>query len=204
MDELFDFNLRQTQERIEAIVDQAYAYRRADPRKSREILEAGLKAYPDNDILLNNLLYVMDYQNDPDEVIRTAGKLVDLTAHEDVKLDALRCMAAAYAEKGDMESAEAAIEQIPEIYFSKLSVAAQLLQGSKQQEAAEKQKWIAFEDTLVMMGTVADCLEAEGDAAGALEEAKRAKALIETMGNDRFSGYGSFDEQIARLSATVN
>ena len=200
MDELFDYNLRETQEKIEAIVDHAYDYRRADLRKSREILEEGLKAYPDNDILLNNLLYVMDYKNDPDEVIRTAGKLIDLTVHEDVKLDALRCMAEAYAEKGDPESAEAAIEQIPEIYFSKLSVAAQLLKGRKQFEAAEKQKWLAFEDMLDMMGKVAECLEAEGDVEAALEEAKRAKALIETMGNDRFSGCGGFEEQIARLS----
>lgn len=203
MDELFDFNLRETQERIEAIVDHAYDYRCADPRKSREILEDGLKAYPDNDILLNNLLYVMDYKNDPDEVIRTASKLVDITEHEDVKLDALRCMAAAYTEKGDLESAEAAIEQIPEIYFSKLSVAAQLLKGRKKYEAAEKQKWLAFEDLLDMMGKVAECLEAEGDAAGALKEAKCAGALIETMGNDRFKGCGGFDEQIARLSAKV-
>ena len=117
MDELFEYNLRETQEKIEAIVDNAYDYRLSDPLKSREILEEGLKAYPDNDILLNNLLYVMDYKNNPDEVIRTASKLVDITVHEDVKLDALRCMAEAYTEKGDMESAEDVIEKIPEKYF---------------------------------------------------------------------------------------
>ena len=201
MDELFDYNLRETAEKIEAIRDEAYTYRTSDPGKSRAVLEEGLKAYPDNDILLNNLLYVMDYENDPDEVIRTASRLIDATAFADVKYDALRCMARAYAEKGDLDSAEAAIEQIPEFYFTKLSVAAWLLKGSKKYEAAEKQKWLSFEDLLDMMDTIAGCLEEEGDAAGALAEWQRAKKLIEVMGNDRFNGYGDFEAQIARLSA---
>ena len=201
MDELFDYNLRQTAEKIEAIRDEAYTYRVSDPGRSRAILEEGLKAYPDNDILLNNLLYVMDYENDPDEVIRTAGRLIDATTFADVKYDALRCMARAYAEKGDMDSAEAAIEQIPEIYFSKLSVAASLLKGGKKLEAARKQKWIAFEDMLDMMDTIAECLKEQGDDAGALAELRRAKTLIEAMGDDRFSGWGDLDAKIARLSA---
>lgn len=205
MDELFDYNLKETEARVEAIRDEAYLYRTSDPRKSRAILEEGLKVYPDNDVLLNNLLYVMDYKNDPDEVIKTASKLIDATAFDDVKYDALRCMAEAYREKGDIESTEAAIEQIPEIYFSKLSVAACLLTGQKKYEAAKKQKWIAFEDLLGMMGKVAEGLEEEGDIAGALAETKRAKALIEAMKDEpligNFSGYvDEIERQIARLS----
>jgi len=204
MDDLFDYNLRETEEKVEAICDRAYEYRASDPLRSREILEEGLKAYPDNDILLNNLLYVMDCENNPDEVIRTASKLIDATAQMDVKYDALRLVAEAYAAKGDMESAEAAIEHIPEIYFSKLSVAAWLLKGDKKYEAAEKQKWIAFEDTLNMMGRIAECLEEKGDSAGALDEMNRAKALIDVMGNEAFKGYAdSIDKQIIRLSETV-
>ncbi len=131
MDELFDYNLRQTEAKIDEICDKAYTFRSTDPARSREILEDGLKAYPDNDILLNKLLYVTDVQKDPDEVIRVASRLIDSTKHEDVKLDALRFLAEAYKQKGDMQSAEAAIEQIPEIYFSKLSVAAWILTGKK-------------------------------------------------------------------------
>lgn len=204
MDELFDYNLRETAEKIEAICDEAYTYRVSDPDRSRAILEEGLKAYPDNDILLNNLLYVMDYENDPDEVIRTASRLIDATTYADVKYDALRCMARAYAEKGDPDSAEAAIEQIPEIYFSKLSVAAWLLKGSKKYEAAQKEKWIAFEDLLDMMDTIAGCLEEQGDTAGALGELRRAKTLIEVMDNDRFNDYGDFDAKIARLETKIS
>ena len=205
MDELFDYNLRETEEKIEKICDNAYAFRSDDPARSREILEDGLKTYPDNDILLNNLLYVTDCQKDPDEVIRVASRLIDSTKHEDVRYDALRFLAEAYKQKGDMESAEAAIEQIPEIYFSKLSVAAWILTGKKRYEAAEKQKWLAFEDLLEMMGKIAESLEEERDLSGALAEAKRAKAVIDAMKGDakieKFNSYAeAIDESIARLS----
>ena len=205
MDELFEYRLRETEEKIEQICDRAYRFRRDnDPAGSRAVLEEGLKAYPDNDILLNNLLYVLDYENDPDEVIRVATRLIDLTAHDDVKLDALRCLAYAYREKGDMDGAEAAIEQIPEIYFSKLSVAADVLTGEKRREAAEKQKWIAFEDMLQMMGKVADCLEEAKDYEGALAEVKRAKALLDAMAHEAFNRVyaAPMEERIARLSAS--
>lgn len=205
IDELFDYNLRETEKKIDTICTDAFMCRNDDPIKSRTILEEGLKAYPDNDILLNNLLYVIDYQNEPDEVIRIANKLIDMTTHEDVKYDALRCLAHAYKQKGDMESAEAAIEMIPEIYFTKLSVAAWILTGKKQYDAAEKQKWIAFEELLQMMGKIAEYLEEEQDCVAALTEAKRAKALIEAMKDEKriekFSVYvKEIDEQIGRLS----
>jgi len=206
IDELFDYNLKETEAKIESICVKAQACRNDDPATSRRILEEGLEAYPDNDILLNNLLYVMDYKNDPDDVIRVADKLIDLTTHDDVRYDALRCLAEAYKQKGDLESAEAAIEQIPEIYFSKLSVAAWILTGKKKYESAEKQKWIAFEDLLQMMGKIAECREEEKDYAGALAETKRAKALIEAMKGDplieRFGGYvEAIDKMISRLTA---
>ena len=128
-----------------------------------------------------------------------------MTTHEDVKYDALRFLADAYKQKGDMESAEAAIEMIPEIYFSKLSVAAWILTGKKQFDAAKKQKWIAFEDLLQMMGKIAEYLEEEQDFVAALTEAKRAKALIEAMkGEKRIEKLSVYvkeiDEQIGRLS----
>ncbi len=205
MDELFDYNLKETEAKIKGICDKAYVFRESDPSRSREILEEGLKDYPDNDILLNNLLYVLDYRDEPDEVVKTANRLIDSTTHNDVRYDALRCLADAYKQKGDMASAEAAIEQIPEIHFSKLSVAAWVLTGKKKYEAAEKQKWIDFEELLQMMGKIAEYREDEKDYVGALAEAKRAKALIEAVCSEKeidiFNGYvEEIDKQISRLS----
>ncbi|WP_455614936.1 helix-turn-helix domain-containing protein [Eisenbergiella sp.] len=115
IDELFDFNLKEIQKKAEEICREAYKYRKTDPKKSRELLEEGLQKYPDNDILLNNLLYVMNYSNNPDETISVAGKLAEQTDDPAVKYDALRFLAYAFQAKGDRNSALAAIEQLPEI-----------------------------------------------------------------------------------------
>ena len=56
IDELFDFNLKGINEAVKKICDKAYKYRETDAAKGREIIEEGLKRYPDNDILLTNLL----------------------------------------------------------------------------------------------------------------------------------------------------
>lgn len=209
MDELFDYNLKETEDKVKAICDEAYKVRESDPLRSRAIIDNGLKTYPDNDVLLNNLLYVMDYTNETDEVIFVAEKLIGITTHDDVKYDALRCLADAYKQKGDMESATAAIEQIPEIYFSKLSVVAWILTGKQKYDAAEKQKWIAFEDVLQMMKKIVECLEDENKYANAIVESERALQLIEAMKGDpkidRFKDYvDSIEKHISVLREKVN
>lgn len=100
MDELFNFNLAEKEKEIKEIVDKAYEYRECDPTKSRKIIEEGLKKYPENDILLNNLLYVII---DPDESISIASKLVERTSDSEVKYDAFRFLAYAYKKKGDLK-----------------------------------------------------------------------------------------------------
>ena len=72
MDELFDFNLKEIEHAVMIITEKAYQYRESNPAESRRILEEGLKKYPENDILLNNLLYVLDYSVKPDETIAIA------------------------------------------------------------------------------------------------------------------------------------
>lgn len=74
-----------------------------------------------------------------------------LTTGLKIKYDALRFLAYAYKGKGDLRDAEAAIEQIPEIYFSKLTELAFLVEGKPKHDAAEKQKWISFENLVQMM-----------------------------------------------------
>lgn len=150
MDELFDFSLREAEAEIKKIVNEAAEFRESDPTKSRRILEDGIKKHPGNDILLNNLLYVLNYNENPDETIRIASALTE-KAEDEVKYDALRFLAYTYKAKGDLKSAKAAIEQIPEIYFTKLTEMAYLVEGKEKFDAAEKQKWISFENLLQMI-----------------------------------------------------
>lgn len=201
MDELFDFDLREMNEKVEAIRDEAYKFRETDPQRASDILENGLKQYPENDILLNNLLCVIDYTQNPDETIALANRLIDKTCDYTIKLDAFRFLAYAYNAKGATSEAVAALEQIPEIYFTKLSEMAFVLTGKAKQEAAERQKWLSFETLLQMMWDLAECYEADGEIDAAIQELSCVLVFIETLNHDAFRDHytGFFEKQIERL-----
>ncbi len=200
MDVLFDFSLKDIEAAVEAIVDEAVPFRESDPEKYLAILKAGLEVYPDHDVLLNNLLYGLNYSKNPDETLAIAGRLVANTVHDDVRYDALRFMAYAYKAKGDIASAKAAIEQIPEIYFTKLTEVAFLLSGQEKLEAAEKQKWISYENLLQMMWKMAECFEENGDIQKAITETEKALALIALEDCSCFDNYKDyFTTQLKRM-----
>lgn len=204
MDELFDFNLQKIDDEIMKIVYEAADFRESDPQKSREILEKGLEIYPENEILLNNMLYVLNYSESPDETIELTGKLIDKAKSNDVKYDALRFLAYAYKAKGDLKSAEAAIEQIPEIYFTKLTEFAYLLDGEPKFKAAEKQKWISFENLLQMMWKLAEFYESDSEIQKAITETEKALKLVSVIENPAFDNYTVFfNEQLERLNSKL-
>lgn len=203
-DELFNYNLKEMEDDIERYVLDAYHVRENNPQKGRKILEEGLQKYPENDILLNNLLYCMNYNENPDETIKLASRLIDKTNLSDVKYDALRFLAYAYHAKGDEESAAAALEQIPELYFTKLSEMAFVLSGKAKYDAAEKQKWISFETLIQMMWKLAECYEADGEVEHAINEAEKALVLIDALASEKkiknFQTYVTFfEKQIERM-----
>ena len=202
IDELFDYNLRELQKNVMDICDEAYKYRETEPIKAREILENGLKRFPNNDILLNNLLYIM---TDPDETIKIAGRLVSETNDDSVKYDALRFLAYAYNNKGETASAKAALEQIPELYFTKLSEAAFIFKGQAKYEAAEKHKWIAFEQLLQMCAQLSEYYVDENKKEEAVKELNRGLNLIKALDDEtkilRFEIYSKhFKKVIEKLS----
>lgn len=200
MDELFDFSLKEIESTVENITNQACQFRESNPSEGRRILEEGLKTYPGNEVLLNQLLYVMNYSERPDETIKIAGKLVEETSRSDVKYDALRFLAYAYKAKGDLKSAKAAIEQIPELDFTKLTEMAYLLSGKEKLEAAEKQKWISAENLLQMMWKMAEYYEENKEADNALKEVEKALNLMEILKNPDFHVYSEFfNKQMQRL-----
>lgn len=195
-DEVLCYDSTEKDKEIERLVFESYKLRETNPEEGKKILEEGLKKYPDNDILLNNLLYVINYSENPDETIALASRLIDKTNCDEVKYDSLRFLAYAYNAKGDTESAVKALEQIPEIYFTKLSEMAFILEGNAKYEAAEKQKWISFETLIQMMWKIAEYYRDNGDKAKAVEETERALRLISAMDGEekicRFDNYVEF------------
>ena len=189
LDELFGFGIGDMESEIEAVVSEASKYIESDPKKGREIIEKALIKYPDNEVLLCRLLYLVTH---PDETISIASKLIDRTDKAEIKYDALRFLAYAYKAKGEIKSAERAIAQIPEINFTRLTEAAYLFEGKTKFNAANKQKWVSFENLIQMMEKIAEYYDAEGNGAEAEKERKKAIELISLMDNKDYVNYVTY------------
>lgn len=162
-DELFDFNRLETEKRIMAIVGEAAQYRGTDPAKGEEILRQALRQYPGNDILLNNLLYVMTGPERREEVVTICRSLIEGTKEDDVKYDACRILAEAYHDMGEKELCRQTLEMIPEIYFSKLELVANFLDGQDAMKAADLHACICRDDLLDMLSRLSQLHRAAGD-----------------------------------------
>lgn len=183
-DELFDFNLYEIERSVEAIVDESGKYWDTDKNKSEQIIRAGLKKYPGNDVLLNCLIGVLSELCKHDEVITIGKALAESTKYDDVRFDAYRIMAEAYKSKGEYQAAKDAIERIPEIYFTKLGVVARLLEGEEMYEAAQKQKNISADDLIDMLMIIGRYLKERGEIEKAKSQFIIAKKIIDAFSDD--------------------
>ena len=183
-DELFDFNLYEIEKKVEEIVDEYSKYWDKDKHKCEQILREGLKKYPGNDILLDCLTDVLFELGRNDEVITIGKSLVESTKHDDLRFDAYRSMAEAYKAKGAYQLAKDAIEHIPEIYFTKLSVAAQLLEGEEMYEAAQKQKNLSAEDLIDMLIVAGKYLKEIGEIEKANSQFRIALKVMDAFEED--------------------
>lgn len=123
-DELFDFNLYEIEKNIAEICDLACIYRCSEPEKAERILRNGLKKYPGNEIILNNLLYILRGMDRREEVIALCKTLIATTKDAEVKYDACRILAEAYNEAGEKLLVKETLLLIPELYFTKLQLKA--------------------------------------------------------------------------------
>ncbi len=190
-DTLFGYRLREQEERVNSICEEAFRLRESDHERSRAILEEGLRLYPDHEVLRSHLLYVVI---DPDERLTLAGRLAAETQDASIRYDALRFMAYAYEKKGEPESAKAALEQIPQLYFTQFSELAFLLEGEEKRAAAEKQKWISFETLLQMCAKLAEYYEQAENPQAAKAEYQRALRLLEAVQEEeQYESYRNYE-----------
>ncbi len=183
-DELFDFNLFEIEKQVEAICHKSWKYREDDPAKAEEILREGLKRFPGNDIILNNLLYTLDYTARADEVIVLCKSLIESTKDDSVKYDACRILAECYKENGQDDLIKPTLEIIPEIYFAKLEVAARLLEGEEMYESAQKHKNICAGDLIDMLIITGKYLKEIGENEKAISQFKIAQKVIDAFKED--------------------
>ena len=203
-DEILGIDNRKAQEEIEKIYKESWKFRESDPAAARSILEAGLKQYPDNEYLLMNLLYVLDYEKQPEEAARTAAKLIDTATDDAVKYEGYRFLGYAYKAAGDEASAVNAVLQIPDFWCSRRELLAEVASGALKKESAYMQKCIAFESLIGMMERLVECFEAENNQTQALEEAETALKLLSIMGNAGYDRYRSaFQAALERLQGAA-
>lgn len=183
-DELFDFNLMEIEKNVERICNEAYHYRDSEPEKAEKILRDGLKKYPGNDILLNNLLYTIRSPERNGEVIDICKSLMESTRSDEVKYDACRILAEVYKETGEYALAKETLEHIPEIYFTKLQLCALLLEGDDTYEAAHKQKNLSAEHLLQMLVRLADYYTEKDEEEKARVELTVAKQVLDAFRGD--------------------
>ncbi|MBQ8404027.1 MAG: helix-turn-helix domain-containing protein [Clostridia bacterium] len=203
MDVLFDFNVKDIEEKALAIAKESWKYRKSDWAKAREIIDDGLKEYPDNDILLLNRLYVMSSEEDPDGVIEIASKIIDVSKDEATKYDACRFMAYAYKAKNDLESARKTINLIPDIRFSNQRLKASVLEGEEKWDAACQEYAEALYALMFIMYKCAECYQEKGEHTEALKECERALSVLDIL-EVKEGWYGwrkAFKENIANIKA---
>ena len=148
------------------------------------MISEGLQRFPGNDIILNNLLYTMDYRERADEVITLCKTLIESTKDDSVKYDAARILAACYKENGHDQLVKPTLEIIPEIYFTKLELMATLLEGEDAYESAQKQKNLSAEDLIDMLLIAGKHLLARGEREKGLSQLRIAQKISEAFAED--------------------
>jgi transcriptional regulator with XRE-family HTH domain len=179
LDLLFDFNLKEMEDKALSIAKESWKYRSTDWEKARDIIDEGLKELPDHVILLLNRLYVMSSEETPDEVIEIALKIIDLSKDEAMKYDACQFLAYAYKAKGDLESAQKAIDLIPDIRFSNQRLKACILEGKEKWNAAYQEFHEALYALMFITYRLAECCEERGESTDALEYYENALRVLD-------------------------
>ena len=183
-DELFDFNLYEMEKQVTDICDEAYKYRISDPAKSEQILRQGLQRFPGNEIILNNLLYTLDYQTRANEVINLCKVLIESTKDDSIKYDACQVLATCYKENGQDDLIQPTLDLIPEFYFTKLELMASLLNEEISFESALKQKNISAISLIDMLIIAGKYLKKNGEIENAVLQFKIAQKVIDAFADD--------------------
>ena len=177
-DELFDFNRVEQEKKIQQLCWDAAQYRMADPKLAETMLRDALKQYPGNDVILNNLLYTMRSPERNNEVVTLCKSILEVTRDDEVKYDVLRILAETYADMDMPLLAKQTLERIPELYFSKLELLANLLSGEEAMDAAYKHACICRNDLLDMLSRLSQLYRIKGNADESAEFANLTRMVF--------------------------
>ena len=124
-------------------------------------------------------------------------------------MEPLKKAAQAYESLGEYAMMKDALGHIPEIYFTRLELDAEMLRGDERLEPAHKQKRLSADWTIDMLLLLADIYEEKGERDMALSQLRCAKAVIEAFRDDRnveyFTGtvYDKRKDELPAIEARI-
>ncbi len=139
-DELLGINLERKEERVSDIEDQACQHSsRGQLQEAADILEAGLREFPDSFGLIHDLMYVRfsqycanhDRLHELDEAIRLANRILDGCTIDGYREAAKQVLCYSYNNKGELDKALEIARSLPSIYITNQGMYAQLQTGSE-------------------------------------------------------------------------
>ncbi|MBE6687151.1 MAG: helix-turn-helix domain-containing protein [Ruminococcaceae bacterium] len=208
-DELFGFNLFKIEGEVKKICDEAYKFRFSDRKASGKILREGLKRFPGNEVILNNLLYVLSPEEDKEEYFEICNALSS-SKDDETRFDAIRMMAIGYHRIDEFGLAKAAIDKLPEIYFTKLELQAWMLKGEERYRAASLQKNLSAETLVDMLCFLGDHYAENGEKEKAKIQYNIALRVINAFRDDfcdsnyfKCSLYEGLYDCIARIEGKI-
>lgn len=183
-DQLFAINLLEVEKQVEEICSEAAACRWEDPGRAEKLLREGLRKFPGNDVLLNNLLYTLRAPEQREERITICKSLIEGTRDDEVKYDACRILAETYKELGEYALVKAGLEMIPEVYFMKQQLQALLLEGEDMFRPACGQRDVSAVMLVDMFLRIANYYEEAGEREKAEQKLAVCAKVIEALAED--------------------
>lgn len=183
-DELFDYNTLETERRVQQACWDIAEFRETEPDRAERMLRDLLKQYPGNDIILCNLLYVLQILGRHAELIDLCKTVIQTTKDDGSRYDAARIMAEAYQDMGEYALCKAAIDMIPEFFFSHREEKALLLEGEDMFRPAWQQKDQSLDSFILMTMRIADYYVSTGEKDNARQQLQQASQVILLLRDD--------------------
>lgn len=139
--------------------------------EAARLLEEALRQYPNNEELMDGLLFI---ENDCDRVIELGEWMLKNSTDESNRRDAIQCLVFAYRDKGDTARAKELAYSLPDLYQTRNVLLNTLLEGEEREKHIRDLRSTLLDMLAFDIGTVED------------EEyaAKKVIALYELMYED--------------------
>ena len=129
---------------VEEIVERAGAYSaRGREDRAVEILEEGLKKYPNSDSIIHKLMYCTD---DTDRQIELGEWLLEHSTVDDYRQDAIQCLVFSYVIKGDRKRAEKLACSMPCYVLSSDVLLEHVLEGEELENHKKRRRSDMIDD----------------------------------------------------------